>query len=89
MTEQQFAKAKKLYNQLEHLEEIKKEIRNDDYHKAGLAYKSMGGDFGSNWELVPHSVMYHIADILDRHDKQIRQEIDEEIERIKKEIEAL
>lgn len=48
MTGQQFAKAKKLYNQLEHLEEIKKEIRNDDYHKGSLAYKSMGGDFGSN-----------------------------------------
>ena len=30
-----------------------------------------------------------ISDILDRHDVQIRKEIDEEIERFKKEIEAL
>lgn len=33
--------------------------------------------------------MSYISDILDRHDRQIRQEIDDEIEKLKKEIEAL
>lgn len=33
--------------------------------------------------------MKNISDILDRHDKQIREEIDAEIEKLKKEIETL
>lgn len=89
MTEEQFKKAEKLYERLRQLEEVKNEIRNDDYHKGSLTYKSMGCDFGSRWEMVAHYVMLSIAGILDRHDKQIRQEIDAEIKKLKKEIEAL
>lgn len=89
MTEEQFKKAEKLYERLRQLEEVKNEIRNDDYHKGSLTYKSMGGDFGSKWEIVAHYVMLSIAGILDRHDKQIRQEIDEEIKKLKKQIEIL
>lgn len=89
MTEQQFKKAKELHERLEQLEEVNKEIKNDDYHKGILSYIILGGDYCSEWEFVNNEIMNYIRDILDRHDQQIRQEIDDEIEKLKKEIEAL
>ena len=89
MTEQQFKKAKELHERLEQLEEVNKEIRNDDDYKSILSYISLGGDYCSEWEFVNNEIMNYIRGILDWHDQQIRQEIDDEIEKLKKEIEAL
>ena len=48
------------------------------------------GIFSSDdWSLVGEYKMRDISDILDRHDKMIRQEIDDEIAKITKQIEEL
>lgn len=87
MTEQQFQKAKEFHERLEQLEEVKASISNNEYNRTRLSYLYEG--IGGKWEIVDNKTMSHISDILDRHDKQIRQEINEEIEKLKKEIEAL
>lgn len=43
----------------------------------------------TKWETVSEYTMRSISDILDRHDKIIREEIDEEIAEIKRQIEEL
>ncbi len=44
---------------------------------------------GRKWQPVNMQKMTYISDILNRHDKQIRQEIDERIAELGKELEAL
>lgn len=55
--------------------------------KLGNVKKELGK--GILYQLSFSTKMYHISDILDRHDKMIREEIDAEIEELKKEIEEL
>lgn len=43
----------------------------------------------TTWKTVSEWAMNSISDILDKHDKMIREEIDEEITKIKREIESL
>lgn len=43
----------------------------------------------TKWDTVSEYVMRDISDILDRHDQMIRQEIDDEIAKITKQIEEL
>lgn len=50
--------------------------------------KTLSIPYGYEFDRVEGGT-YIVSDILSRHDKQIRKEIDEEIERFKKEIEAL
>lgn len=87
MTEQQFNEAVRINNRIEHLEKVKKEIHEVGNNK--LSYIRKGSSMGDGWDIVGDWIMCYISDILDRHDVQIRQEIDDEITKLKKEIEAL
>jgi hypothetical protein len=85
MTEEQFEKAISLNRRLEQLAKVKEEIADVDRRR--LQY--MSNYVASEWKPVKDWVMKFIEGILDRHDKQIRQEIEDEISQIKQEIEKL
>lgn len=84
MTQEQFDKAMKANDRIRELEEVKAHIKGTDKRRLFYAWK---GD--TDYRVCPQWAMRTIADILDKHDKMIRQEIDDEIERLKKEIEEL
>ena len=89
MTQEQFNTAIKLHHRLEALSEVKEEIADIEKHRLWYAvrYSPMCGT--TQWDTVSEYVMQNISDILDRHDKMIRQEIDDEIAKITKQIEEL
>lgn len=89
MTKEQFNTAIRLHERLEALRAVKKEIAETEKHRLWYAkrYDPMTGT--TKWETVSEYTMRPISDILDRHDKMIRKEIDEEMEEIKRQIEKL
>lgn len=87
MTQEQYIRAVQIDNRIGELEKVKNEIKQTTKHRLWYAHNS--GEFGSSWSLVPELTMRNISEILDKHDLMIRQEIDEEIEKLKKEIETL
>ena len=87
MTQEQYNRAVQINHRIGELEEVKDTIKQTTKHR--LWYASNSGEFGSSWSLVPEWAMRKISKILDKHDVMIRQEIDEEIERLKSEIETL
>ena len=87
MTEEQLNDALRIKNHITQLEDVKVEIAGMSSHR--LSYIQKGSSFDSDWRVVPIHRMSVLSNNLDRHDMQIRQEIDEEIERLKKEIEML
>lgn len=89
MTPEQFNTAIKLHHRLEALSNVKKEIANTREHRLWYAesYSPMSGT--TYWDTVSECAMQSISDILDRHDQMIRQEIDDEIAKITKQIEEL
>lgn len=84
MTKEQFEKSIELKQRLDGLNEAKKRIENSTRHRLSYIEKS-----NSDWSAVYVGWLEGIGHILDRHDVQIRNEIDEEIQNIYKEIEAL
>lgn len=84
MKAEQYNRATEIYERLKELENVKKIIANTSNHRLFYSYKCHD-EFRiiSEWEMRP------IGTILDKHDKMIRKEIDEEIEQLKKEIETL
>lgn len=74
-----------IHQEIECLEQVKKKIENTrkfrlsylEYHQDALL------DVGE-WRIVDLNVMKFVGDILDRHDLQVRQEIDDRIEKLKK-----
>lgn len=80
MTEDQFNRAVEISGRLQSLEKVKGVIRGTSTHC--LSYLEKGSPCSTY-------VMQHISSILDKHDKMIRAEIDEEIEKLKKEIKEL
>lgn len=89
MTQEQFNTAIKLHHRLEALVKVKEEIANTKEHRLWYAkrYDPMCGS--TKWDTVSECAMRDISDILDRHDQMIRQEIDEKIAKITKQIEEL
>ena len=89
MTQEQFNIAIKLHHRLEALSKVKEEIADIEKHRLWYAerYSPMCGT--THWDTVSECAMKHISDILDRHDRMIRQEIDDEIAKITKQIEEL
>ncbi|ROT19609.1 hypothetical protein EEL53_10220 [Muribaculaceae bacterium Isolate-114 (HZI)] len=89
MTQEQFNTAVKLHHRLEALSKVKEEIANTKEHRLWYAkrYDPMCGT--TQWDTVSEYVVQSISDILDRHDQMIRQEIDNEIAKITKQIEEL
>lgn len=89
MTQEQFNTAIRLHHRLEALSKVKEGIANTKEHRLWYAerYDPMCGS--TKWDTVSEYVMQNISDILDRHDLMIRQEIDEEIANITKQIKEL
>lgn len=89
MTQEQFNTVIRLHERLEELRKVKKEIEDTEKHRLWYVerYDPMTGT--TKWETVSEYTMRSIPDILDRHDKMIREEIEEEIAKIKRQIETL
>ncbi len=85
MTEQQYNRACQIKDRLSELADVKRCIEGTSTHRLYFAYKDSGGDFSC----CPDWAMRYISEILDKHDRMIRQEIEEAIETLKKEIEEL
>lgn len=84
MTPQQYERVVEIHERIEALEETKKQIADKSKLRLYFAYRrSDGFNCCADWSMRP------IADLLDKHDRMIRQEIDDEIERLTKEIETL
>ena len=81
MKEEQYNRAIQIHYRINNLEKIKEDLLRVD-NKLTYVNKSKGE------ELYPYDFK-HISDILDKHDLQIRSEIDAEIESLKKEIKTL
>lgn len=81
MKEEQYNRAIQIHYRIENLEKIKEDLSRVD-NKLTYVSKSNGQ------ELYSYDFK-NISDILDKHDLQIRSEIDTEIESLKKEIETL
>ncbi len=87
MTQEQYNRAVEINNRIEALEEVKKEIKGESTHKLSYLYKNDG--FNSDFKPCNDWTLRNLGEILDSHDRMIRAEIDEEIEKLKKEIEEL
>ena len=83
MTQEQYTRAIQINNRIKELQETLDHIKDTKKHRLWYAYK------GDDWKLTAQWAMWNISDILDKHDLMIRQEIEEEIEKLKKEIETL
>jgi hypothetical protein len=83
MTQEQYIRAVQISDRLQELEKVKSEIKETTNHRLWYAEK------GSDWRLTSEWIMRYISELLDKHDLMIRAEIDEEIEKLKKEIETL
>jgi hypothetical protein len=81
MTNEQYQRAVQINERLNKLKEVKDAISSiSDYR---LSY------IDRNEKNCPVWKMKHIGELLDKHDKLIRAEIEEEINNLKKEIELL
>lgn len=89
MTQEQFNTAIRLHHRLEALSKVKEQIADIEKHRLwyAVSYSPMCGT--TQWDTVSECAMGCISDILDRHDQMIRQEIDDEIAKITKQIEEL
>lgn len=85
MTQEQYNRAVEIKKRLDDLESVKDEIKGTVSHR--LTYCEESGSSG--WKVCWPNTMRLIGDILDKHDLMIREEIDEEIKNLKKEIETL
>ncbi len=84
MTEQQYNRACEIKDRLKALADTKKEIEDTSTHRLYYATR-----YSNEYRCCPDWEMRPIAELLDKHDRMIRQEIEDEIERLKKEIEEL
>lgn len=84
MTPEQYKRAVEINERISELEKVKKEINEATTHRLWYAEKSE-----RDWRLTSEWIMCYISEILDKHDLMIRQEIDDEIKRLEKEIETL
>lgn len=84
MTQEQYFRAVAINSRIDELEKVKDEIKETTKHRLWYA-KNFGGD----WMLASEWKMRYIDKLLDKHDLMIRQEIDEEINKLKQEIDTL
>ncbi|MBR2862414.1 MAG: hypothetical protein IKB97_02480 [Bacteroidaceae bacterium] len=85
MTEEQYTEAIAIHSRLEALQEVKRCIKIKEEHRLYYCYKLSQNEYEtcSEWTLRP------IADLLDRHDAMIREEIDREIEELTERIKQI
>ena len=84
MTEEQYKRAVAINDRISELEKVKDEMGKTTNHRLWYAEKGTG-----DWRLTSEWIMRHIGEILDRHDVMIRQEIEDEIKKLKEEIKTL
>lgn len=88
MTEEQYKRAVEIHATLDRLVEVREQLGDRD--KSYLSYMVTDGiDYSSKYQLLDGKMRCCINDILERYDKMIRAEIEEEIAKLKKEIEEL
>lgn len=86
MTQEQYKKAVGLNERIKGLEAVQRELLN--YSNLWYAYgRTIHGN--EYLEVFPKGIVNPIRHILDKHDKMIRQEINDEIKKLKSEIETL
>lgn len=85
MTEEQFKRTVEINNRLEALNDTKKEISGTEKHRLQYMYRNCNGNYSG----CPDWSMHPIAEILNKHDKMIREEINEEIRKLQEEIKTL
>ena len=84
MTEKQFARATQISQKINELIDTKNEINNRQNCYLSYSYKDTSGNKQcAYWRMIT------IKNILDKHDKMIREEIDEEIRKLQEEIKTL
>lgn len=96
MNAETLQKAMAIHQELEILTDVRDNIKPtynaglDETYQYRLSYITKTSGYGcSEWEAVDVDKMKFIGDILDRHDRQIRQEIDNRINELNKELEQL
>lgn len=89
MTQEQFNTAIELHYRLEALLKVKEEVVNTKTHRLWHASERSSSCGITDWKLVGEYKISNISDILECHDKMIRQKIDDEIANITKQIEEL
>lgn len=85
MTEEQFKRVCEIQNKLQSLKEIKHDVFNAKNARLSYAYSDALSDNAMHSKFT----LYPITNILDKHDKMIREEIDEEIRKLQEEIKTL
>jgi histone acetyltransferase (RNA polymerase elongator complex component) len=86
MTQEQFQRVIEINNRIEQLNQVKEEIKGV---KTFLTYAKRGQTLSGSDSTCRDWLMAYISNILDNHDKQIREEINNEIESLNQEIERL
>lgn len=85
MTQEQYKKAVELNERIDELEEVKGLLKD-----SSLWYAYKIKSYGLNeWKLFAEFYMHPIRHILDKYDKMIRQEINDEIKKLKSKIEEI
>lgn len=87
MDKETYNRAIAISNRLYQLQEVKDKLK--DTHSHYLTYAKKADSLGGKDSLCSYWIMKYISDILDKHDKMIRKEIDDEIAALNKEIEEL
>lgn len=80
MTEEQIKKVVEIHEQILLVSSLKAKLEDNTYFLAFI-YDNRGGLYGRTFDCI--------RDIMDKHDNMIRQEIDERIAELKKELEEL
>lgn len=93
MTQEQYNRAVRITHRLNALESAKNSLESQRYKLGYLCDAPIAGGATNPINQLGTTVisfaMDRLTDILDCHDKMIREEIDAEIEKLKKEIETL
>ena len=87
MDKETYNKAIAISNRLSQLQEVKDKLK--DTHRHYLTYAEKANSLGDSDSLCSYWIMKYISDILDKHDKMIRKDIDDEIAALNKQIEEL
>ena len=87
MDKETYNRAVAISNRLRQLQGVKEELEDTSDHY--LTYAEKANSLGDRDSLCADWKMEHISVMLDKHDKMIRQEIDDEIAALEKEIEGL
>lgn len=86
MDKETYNRAIAISNRLSQLQKVKDVLEDTSHY---LTYAKKATSFGERDSLCTDWIMKYISTILDKHDKMIRQEIDDEIAALGKEIEGL